>query len=429
MTDDRYQLLPPLDDDAYGALKADIAQRGVLVAVEVDEDGTILDGHHRVRAWTELRAEGVKVPDYPRVVRAGLAETDKRQLVRALNLARRHLSQGERRALVADAVREDPAASDRRLAAVLGVSHPTVAAVRAQLVATGDVESLSTRTDSLGRAQPARRAPSVMVRGARDERRARDALAVIGTEAPGRLLDLRAAERRARTASYERLRAATAPVERAEGEAWELRCGDFADVLADLAPGSVDLVLCDPPYVAEFADRWADLSTLCARVLRPGAVGIFYTGHHDLPGVMDQLGRHLSWLWHLVLVQPGHECRMNSVEVHNGHRDLVCYTNGAYRPRRWVRDTLTSTARPDKALHPWQQGMEAPRYLVDVLCPPGGLVLDPCCGAGTFGVAAIEAGRRFLGVDVDPVTLGLAADRLAHAGSHGGTTEHARAQP
>ncbi len=52
-----YQLLPPLSDDEYRALKADIAVHGVLVAVEVDDQGHIIDGHHRVQAWQELRGD------------------------------------------------------------------------------------------------------------------------------------------------------------------------------------------------------------------------------------------------------------------------------------------------------------------------------------------------------------------------------------
>jgi ParB-like chromosome segregation protein Spo0J len=69
-----YQSMPPLSGGEYADLKADIAARGVLVPVEVDERGAVLDGHHRLRAWHELRAAGVNVPDYPRVVREGWSE-------------------------------------------------------------------------------------------------------------------------------------------------------------------------------------------------------------------------------------------------------------------------------------------------------------------------------------------------------------------
>lgn len=81
-----YQLFGPLPAEQYEALKADIARRGVLVAVELDEDGSVLDGHHRVRACAELGIAG-----YPTIVRRGLAEDAKREHVLKLNLLRRHL--------------------------------------------------------------------------------------------------------------------------------------------------------------------------------------------------------------------------------------------------------------------------------------------------------------------------------------------------
>ena len=70
-----YQVLPPLSDDEFAALKADIAERGILVPIELDEDGAVLDGHHRLRAWESWRAEGLTPADYPKVVRAGLGRT------------------------------------------------------------------------------------------------------------------------------------------------------------------------------------------------------------------------------------------------------------------------------------------------------------------------------------------------------------------
>lgn len=87
-----YQVLPPLSEDDYGALKADIAARGVLVPVEYDETGTILDGHHRVRACAEIG-----LTEWPRLVRMGLSESEKRRHARQLNLARRHLDTAAKR--------------------------------------------------------------------------------------------------------------------------------------------------------------------------------------------------------------------------------------------------------------------------------------------------------------------------------------------
>ena len=44
----RYQVVFPLNSEEYAHLKRDIAENGVLIPVEYDEDGNILDGHHRV---------------------------------------------------------------------------------------------------------------------------------------------------------------------------------------------------------------------------------------------------------------------------------------------------------------------------------------------------------------------------------------------
>jgi hypothetical protein len=48
MTSAPWQVMPPLSADEYQALKADIALRGVMVPVEYDQDGAVIDGHHRV---------------------------------------------------------------------------------------------------------------------------------------------------------------------------------------------------------------------------------------------------------------------------------------------------------------------------------------------------------------------------------------------
>ncbi len=413
MTATPWQLLPELAQAEFAALKADIAAHGVRVPVVIDaSSGAVVDGHHRIRAVEELRSEGVKL-DYPRQVVAFRDDDERVGFVVGANLFRRHFTRAQRAGVVAK-LREQ-GWSLRRIGEAVGVDHKTALADLAEI---GEDSPISERVERKGGGTyPARRPvapPSVFARAARDEARARDALQVLGGEAPSRVLDLRDAERRARKADYERMRDATTPAEHAQGNRFELRCGDFAEVLADIPAGSVDLVFCDPPYVTEFDDRWVDLAEVSARILAPGAAAVFYTGHHNLPEVLDALGRHLSWLWHIAVVQAGRESRMNAPRVHNGHRDLLVFANGTYRPRRWMRDTLSSAAA-DKSLHPWQQALDPARYLIDVLCDPGGLVCDPCCGAGTFGVAALLSGRRFVGVDIDPVTLGVATKRLGEA--------------
>lgn len=81
----KYQLLGDLRPEEYAALKADIEKRGVLVPVEADEDGNILDGHNRVAI-----ADTLGKP-YKTITRRFKTEGEKREHVIKLNLARRHL--------------------------------------------------------------------------------------------------------------------------------------------------------------------------------------------------------------------------------------------------------------------------------------------------------------------------------------------------
>ena len=43
------------------------------------------------------------------------------------------------------------------------------------------------------------------------------------------------------------------------------------------------------------------------------------------------------------------------------------------------------------------------------------MVLDPFCGTGTTGLAALSLGRKFTGIELNPAFAALAADRLRHA--------------
>lgn len=160
-----YQLFDELSDEDYAALKADIAEHGVMVPVELDEVGNILDGHHRIRAWHELKAEGIELADYPRIVRTGLTEAEKRNRVRALNILRRHLTQDQKRRVIGEQLKDAPERSNRQVASELGVSDKTVGAVRRQMEAIAEIPQLDTVTQKDGRSYPARRPAKVQTPG------------------------------------------------------------------------------------------------------------------------------------------------------------------------------------------------------------------------------------------------------------------------
>jgi hypothetical protein len=63
--------------------------------------------------------------------------------------------------------------------------------------------------------------------------------------------------------------------------------------------------------------------------------------------------------------------------------------------------------------HPTVKPVELMRWLVRLVTPPGGLVLDPFMGSGSTGCAAVLEGFRFVGLDIDPEYVRIAKARIA----------------
>lgn len=90
-------LIPPLSASAKAILKADIAERGVVVPVEINRHDELLDGHNRWEVAVEL---GVATIPFRRVVLASRAD-EIRHMVRG-QLARREMSKSQRVSCLTD---------------------------------------------------------------------------------------------------------------------------------------------------------------------------------------------------------------------------------------------------------------------------------------------------------------------------------------
>ncbi len=409
---DSYQLFPELSAEEFAALKADVAAHGVLVPVEVDEAGQLLDGHHRVRAWTELRGEGLRLPPYPRVVRRFGSEDERFAHVLGLNLARGHLSSDGRRQLEGEL--RARGWSTRRIATAVGVGKSTVAADLADVRNRAPATAPEVVVGADGKSYPTcgpRGRPSVVVASTRDQRRAQAALRALGEEAPPRLLGVRRAEELGRTASLGRRRAADpAPV--AQGPGWRIECCDFREL--DVEDASIDAIVCDPPYTLDALALWPELSAWAPRVLKPGRLLVAYAGKLALPTCLEGLGKHLEYVWTGATFLPGRHSIIRARMVRAHWRPWLVFSAGPYRPRSWLLDATTAEGRGEKAAtdHPWRQTVGPFSRIIEMVSMPGELVVDPFVGQGTTAVAAVGAARRFLGCDVDAGAVSLAREAL-----------------
>lgn len=82
--------------------------------------------------------------------------------------------------------------------------------------------------------------------------------------------------------------------------------------------------------------------------------------------------------------------------------------NSGYRyPRSILR--FASEAR---TIHPTQKPVALFEYLIRTYTDPGGLVLDSCLGSGTTAIACLNAGRRFIGFELDQKFFDIAQRRI-----------------
>jgi site-specific DNA-methyltransferase (adenine-specific) len=81
--------------------------------------------------------------------------------------------------------------------------------------------------------------------------------------------------------------------------------------------------------------------------------------------------------------------------------------------RRYPKQTLEFSERG--GLHPTQKPVALMEYLIRTYTNEGDTVLDNCMGSGATGVACVNTGREFIGMERDPEYFRIACDRIREA--------------
>jgi len=156
------ELFPLMSPDELHKLAADIKGHGLRHSTSIieDADGNVLllDGRNRLDALA-LLGEEITL-DNSFIFEQVPSDIDPFAYVISANIHRRHLSAEKKREVIANLIKALPEKSDRQIAAMLGVSHHTVGPVRAEMEGRGQIAHVPTRTDTKGRKQPAKKAPT-----------------------------------------------------------------------------------------------------------------------------------------------------------------------------------------------------------------------------------------------------------------------------
>ena len=239
--------------------------------------------------------------------------------------------------------------------------------------------------------------------------------------------------------------------------------GDCLQIMPTLPAASVDLILCDLPY-GTTACKWDSiipLEPLWREYSRLARGAIVLTAAQPFSSTL--VGSNLKmfkyeWIWiknlptgfatankqpmrahESVLVfyrsQPIYNKQSTASKimdrkmgVSNGMR-AAAKSGGAYGTLKTKAEEiiLKETVSPRTTLeiacvpratgtqHPTQKPVALMEYLIKTYTNPGDIVLDNCMGSGTTGVACVNTGREFIGIEQDPNYFQIASTRIAIA--------------
>lgn len=193
--------------------------------------------------------------------------------------------------------------------------------------------------------------------------------------------------------------------------------GDCRDVLPTLDPGSVDLVLTDPPYGMKYkplrgadgSKRWVDgvrgddEAFDPAPLLRFPCCVLFGANWyaHQLP----PSGGWIVWDKTPLGAKDG---------FHASHAELA-WTNLAGSISKFSLQWGGEARNGERHLHPTQKPVALMRWILNKWTAPGQLVLDPYMGSGPVAEACRDLGRRYIGVEIIENHCRTAVNRLAQS--------------
>jgi len=222
-----------------------------------------------------------------------------------------------------------------------------------------------------------------------------------------------------------------------------LLLGDCLQILKRIDSGSIDLVFADPPYFLSGGGgtcqggKWAcvdkgewdksqglekdhafNLSWLreCKRVLKQdGTIWVSGTYHNinDICWFKPDASPNLSGRYFTASHETLIWAARDKSTRHTYNYDTMKAENAGQQVRSMWPLGTTPPNEKTHGRHPTQKPLALLRRIIRASSRPGDIVLDPFCGSGTTGVAALELGRRFIGIDLSADFLQLAEKRMS----------------
>jgi site-specific DNA-methyltransferase (adenine-specific) len=433
---------PLMSAAELGVLADDIRQNGQAVPI-VRHKGLIIDGRNRLRACEVAGVQPVieewKGDDTMSVV----------AWITSVNIARRHLNETQREALAARLLPHAEEEARSRMVAAgehgaeggRGNTKPPVPSGAGGFSRAAD-EVAAVCNVSSRQVQRAKRVEQTAAPEVKEEWRAGN----LPTSAALKVSKLPESEQvevvqRLKTGDAKNVDQAIRQIEADKRRAAPITTrpdatileGDCLDHIRDLA-ARPHCVVTDPPYGIEvhntrrgdkdYADGTAyaldlfdELCALLVTRLDPSAHLYVFAGYTHVAAFKAILAKHFDVQDNpIIWVKENHTMCDFSKNYPNKH-EYILFAKMRGSPRRLttcVPDVIQAR-RTRESDHSAEKPTELLCKLIEQSTAPGEVVLDPFAGSGSTGVAALETGRRFVGIEVDPKWAQTARARVGAA--------------
>lgn len=210
--------------------------------------------------------------------------------------------------------------------------------------------------------------------------------------------------------------------------------GDCAEILAGVH--EADLVATDPPYGIGYVSAWrkrgptemlanddaapVDVVPMLADRLKDGGA-LYLATRFDVAAQWNAAIRDAG----LTLKTPiywdkGNHTSGDLEGDFGGQVEIFIFAHkGRHKLRGKRLANLWHVPRDPAGEHPTPKPVPLMERMIACSTDPGALVVDPFMGSGSTGVACVNLGRRFVGVEVERRYFDIACERIERATSQG----------
>lgn len=407
---DKYQLLPPLSTQEQEQLEISIVNDGCLDPIEFDEDGNILDGHHRYEICTRRGVE------FKSKVVGGLRdELEKKAYVfkRNENAKGRSLSpeqKAELRKVQIELAKELKEAkyTQKQIGDLLGVAQQRISEWLNGSISNTESGITYKKFDSRQKLSKEAR-QDIFERAEAGE--TQEQIAADYKISQARISQIVNKEEKAQK-SIDDLRS-----EVQGSHQPSIILSSAIDFINTLEP--FDLLLTDPPYQTDVEDiyKFAEWLPVALSKLKPTGRAYIFTGAYpqEIHAYLNQATPDQILVWtYRNTIGP------NRKKEYKSNWQTVLYFIGKDAPdlkgdmlkeKFATLDFNAPDGRHGKRWHPWEKPLDLAEQLILQSTNENDLVVDPFAGTGTFLLAAGKLGRIARGCDQSEEMINICKER------------------